>query len=81
MLDCTGSFSDTAKVGNPLYQAPEVLRAFLDANILYTPSSAHLSLLPSAVCPFGGCQIDKYQWGTCCPQKGGMLQPEGKGEG
>lgn len=40
MLDCTGSFADAARVGDPLYQPPEVLRALPNANILYTPSGA-----------------------------------------
>lgn len=42
VLDCTGSFSDAAKVGDPQYQAPEVLCAFSNAKIQYTPSGEHI---------------------------------------
>ena len=40
MLDCRGSFEDAARVGHPLYQAPEVLRARGEAAIVYTPAGA-----------------------------------------
>lgn len=43
MLDCTGSFSDAAKVGDPHYQALEILRAFPDVKIPYTPSGESYS--------------------------------------
>ena len=43
MLDCTGSFSDAAKVGDPHYQAPEILRAYPDVKIPYTPSGESYS--------------------------------------
>jgi hypothetical protein len=37
-LDPNSTFSDTAKVGDPLFQPPEVLCAHAESTILYSPA-------------------------------------------
>ncbi len=50
VLDCAGGFEDGERVGHPLHQAPEVLRARRDAPIVYTPAGARAVRLQPDFC-------------------------------
>ena len=47
LLDCTATCTDAARLGHPLYQAPEVLRARREAKIAYSPAGASPPLQPT----------------------------------